>query len=47
MNLWVIFITALIVSTAISAVIAWAVYKAIDIVANRKREEDRQWKNKQ
>ena len=47
MNLWVVFITALIVSTAISAVIAWAMYKAIDIVTNRKREEDKQWKNKQ
>jgi len=47
MNLWVIFITALIVSTAISAVIAWAMYKVIDIVTTRKRKEDKQWKNKQ
>ena len=47
MNLLGLFITALIVSTTVSAVIAWAVYKVIDIVANRKREEDRQWKNKQ
>ena len=47
MNLWVIFITALIVSTAISAVIAWAMYKVIDIVTIRKRKEDKQWKNKQ
>ena len=36
MNLWVVFITALIVSTTISAVIAWATYKAIDIVTSRK-----------
>lgn len=47
MNLWVVFITALIVSTTVSAVIAWAMYKVIDIVTNRKREEDKQWKNKQ
>lgn len=47
MNLWVVFITALIVSTAISAVIAWAMYKVIDIVTNRNRKEDKQWKNKQ
>ena len=39
--------TALIVSTTVSAVIAWAMYKVIDIVTNRKREEDKQWKNKQ
>ena len=47
MNLWVVFITALIVSTTVSAVIAWAMYKAIDIVTNRNRKEDKQWKNKQ
>ncbi len=47
MNLLGLFITALIVSTTVSAVIAWAMYKAIDIVTNRKRKEDKQWKNKQ
>ena len=47
MNLWVVFITALIVSTTVSAVIAWAMYKVIDIVTNRNRKEDKQWKNKQ
>jgi hypothetical protein len=47
MNLWGLFIAALIVSTTVSAVIAWAVYKVIDIVTNRNRKEDKQWKNKQ
>lgn len=47
MNLWGLFIAALIVSTTVSAVIAWAMYKVIDIVTNRKRKEDKQWKNKQ
>lgn len=47
MDLLVLFITALIVSTTVSAVIAWAVYKVIDIVTNRNRKEDKQWKNKQ
>lgn len=39
MNLWGLFITALIVSTTISAVIAWAVCKVIDIVNNRERRK--------
>ncbi len=47
MNLLGLFITALIVSTTVSAVIAWAMYKVIDIVNNRERKEDKQWKNKQ
>lgn len=47
MNLWGLFITALIVSTTVSAVIAWAMYKVTDIVTNHKRKEDKQWKNKQ
>lgn len=38
MNLLGLFITALIVSTTVSAVIARAVYKVIDIVTNRNRK---------
>ena len=47
MNLWGLFITALIVSMAVSVVTALAVCKIIDIVTNHKRKEDKQWKNKQ
>lgn len=47
MNLWGLFITALIVSITVSVVIAWAACKVIDIVTNRKRKEGKQWKNKQ
>lgn len=39
MNLLGLFITALIVSMAVSVVTAWAMYKVIDIVTTRKRKE--------
>lgn len=37
MNLWGLFITALIVSMAVSVVTAWAACKVIDVVNNRER----------
>lgn len=47
MNLLGLFIAAFAVSITVSVVIAWAMYKVIDIVTTRKRKEDKQWKNKQ
>ena len=47
MNLLGLFITAFAVSTTVSVVIAWAACQVIDIVNNRERKEDKQWKNKQ
>ena len=46
MNLLGLFITALIVSTTVSAVIAWAACKVIDVVNNREGRMNK-WKNKQ
>ena len=47
MNLLGLFIDAFVVSITVSVVIAWTACKVIDIVTNRKRKEDKQWKNKQ